>query len=426
MSSSQVTRPLGSMVLLDPETLPAGTRADFSFRYLDITSASGGRLKIPDEEMQYRDAPSRARRIVRNNDVLMSTVRPNLKAFAHCSLTEGNYIASTGFAVLRAIDGNDPRYVLYALLSDQVARQIERFVVGSNYPAINTADVKRLQVPAHRPAEQSKIAKVLAAVDGAIEHTEALISKYQQIKAGLMHDLFTHGVTREGHLRPSHAQQEKLYKPSPLGPIPVEWTHTDLAECLECPPKNGFSPREVDGWSNLQVLGLSCLTKDGFEPNQLKHIALSKNAFDSLLKEGDLLISRSNTQALVGLCGIYRDVGSPCIYPDLMMRLCPNGRTSSSFLEALLLSPHMRRQVTGAASGTSGSMQKLNSRTVRHLAFALPPKEEQERILRAVEAPKVLLDNARKELLKLCWVKLGIMNDLLSGLVPIARTGDMM
>ena len=71
--------------------------------------------------------------------------------------------------------------------------------------------------------QQRRIAEILSTVDEAIEQTEALIAKYQQIKAGLMHDLFTRGVTPDGHLRPTRTQAPHLYKESPLGWIPKEW-----------------------------------------------------------------------------------------------------------------------------------------------------------------------------------------------------------
>ncbi len=229
-SRELLTRPLGSMVSIDPESLPLGTNPSFEFHYFDISCAANGRLQIPATSITYAEAPSRARRIVRNGDVLMSTVRPSLKAFAYCNMPEGSYVASTGFAVLRAVEGNDPRYILYSILSDDVARQIESYVVGSNYPAINSSDVKRLQIPDWKPPQQRRIAEILSTVDEAIEQTESLIAKYQQIKAGLMQDLFTRGVTPDGHLRPTRAQAPYLYKESPLGWIPKEWEVFAIAQ----------------------------------------------------------------------------------------------------------------------------------------------------------------------------------------------------
>ena len=76
-----------------------------------------------------------------------------------------------------------------------------------------------------RPRDrQRRIAEILETVDKAIEQTEALIAKYQQVKTGLMHDLFTRGVTPDGGLRPTHAQAPQIYKEDPtLGWIPKEW-----------------------------------------------------------------------------------------------------------------------------------------------------------------------------------------------------------
>ncbi len=67
------------------------------------------------------------------------------------------------------------------------------------------------------------------------------------------------------------------------------------------------------------MLGLGCLTLSGFQPIQLKNAPKNDaNLQRAWLKDGDLLISRSNTRDLVALVGIYREIGIPCIYSDLM------------------------------------------------------------------------------------------------------------
>jgi type I restriction enzyme, S subunit len=139
--------------------------------------------------------------VIRNGDVIMSTVRPNLKAFAYCDLPQGNFVGSTGFAVLRAKNDTDSRFILYSLLSDDITQQINQLVVGSNYPAINSSDIKRLLLPAFSINQQRKIGEILRSIDRTITHTEALIEKYQQIKAGLMHDLFTRGIGADGKVQ---------------------------------------------------------------------------------------------------------------------------------------------------------------------------------------------------------------------------------
>ena len=79
------------------------------FRYIDISSAADGKLNIPTEEIEYGEAPRRPVAVLHPGDVLMSTVRPNLKAFAYFNESVGNFVASTGFAVLTAKEGVDSR-----------------------------------------------------------------------------------------------------------------------------------------------------------------------------------------------------------------------------------------------------------------------------------------------------------------------------
>ena len=314
----------------------------------------------------------------------------------------------------------DQRFAFYIFQSYLFRRFIDTKQTGSTLSGLPQRLFEQFEVPLPPVDQQGQIAEILSTVDEAIEQTEALIMKYQQITAGLMHDLFTRGVTPDGHLRPTRERAPSLYKEFPLGWIPKEWSSGLLSDFLLGGPKNGYSPQEVDEWSGLYTLGLGCLTTEGFRPNHLKMVALGSSAcHDALLQDGDFLLSRSNTPELVGLCGIYRDVGCPCIYPDLMMRIRPNGKTSAQFLEALLLSPLMRVRITSAAVGTSGSMVKVNSRAVLRLQLAMPEKDEQAHILNLIHAQRNTLMSLECDLAKLRQQKQGLMQDLLTGRVRV-------
>lgn len=155
-----------------------------------------------------------------------------------------------------------------------------------------------------------------------------------------------------------------------------------LGSLLKEKPRNGYSPQESPGWEGLHALGLGCLTSEGFQPRQLKNIPDSPMARRFLLKDGDLLVSRANTRELVGLAGRYRDVGHPCIYPDLMMRLPPDPqRCLPEFLEIFLLSDTARKHLRAGARGTSESMVKISAKTVEELPVPLPSLPEQRRIV---------------------------------------------
>ncbi|MEM9005411.1 MAG: restriction endonuclease subunit S [Cyanobacteria bacterium P01_F01_bin.86] len=315
---------------------------------------------------------------------------------------------------------------LYFLLSSQ---NIQQQIKSITKPAINqasftTGDLLRLEVKLPPFYEQQKVIEPLKAIDRAIATTESLIEKYQKIKAGLMHDLFTRGIGADGKLRPLRDQAPELYQESTIGWIPKDWEFKAFQYGLNASPKNGYSPKEVDTWQGVYVLGLGCLTKNGFIPIQLKKAPRNSLQSGARLEEGDFLISRSNTQELVGLCGIYRDIGHDAIYPDLMMRLKLNQNLSAEFLEQYLLSPAVRQRISAIAVGTSGSMVKINSKTIKFLKIIYPDFCEQIKIVEQLQPVIKQLDCLCTQLEKLKKQKSGLMHDLLTGKVSVKISPD--
>ncbi|WP_017303264.1 restriction endonuclease subunit S [Spirulina subsalsa] len=413
---------IDELALVDQETLSESTDKNFCFYYIDIGSIIEGNLLIPSNTITFKEAPSRARKRVYFSDVLMSTVRPNLKSFVYFDRTDNNYIASTGFAVLSAKDGVDPRFILYSILSDKITAQIESYIVGSNYPAINSNDVRNLQVLTPPFVEQQQIANILSTVDRAIAQTEALIAKQQRIKAGLMQDLLTKGIDENGNIR---SEETHEFKDSAIGRIPVEWEVKQVVDVLLTSPKNGYSPQEVDSWQGIYTLGLGCLTFNGFRATHLKNApANDSNVAKAILNDGDFLISRSNTREFVGLVGIYRNVGHPCIYPDLMIRLQFDDSVDNRYMQYILGGEKLRRQIQNAATGTSESMVKINSSVVQKLYFSKPKLEEQYRMLKILEKYSESIEIFRQQSEKLKVKKTGLMQDLLTGKVRVTPLLD--
>ncbi len=133
---------------LDPETLGESTAPGFTFKYIDLSSVKGGRVGEHVESMTFAGAPGRARKLVKEGDILLGMVRPYLKPFAKVQRVFDGHVASTGFAVIRAkLDVTDPEYLYQTIWSDGVSKQIHQMVTGSNYPALSVGDVKDLKIP---------------------------------------------------------------------------------------------------------------------------------------------------------------------------------------------------------------------------------------------------------------------------------------
>ena len=178
-------------VYVDRNSLGQNTPADLRFRYISLSDVGPGTIGNDLSELEFASAPSRARRKLNTGDILMATVRPNLKAFARVGSIHADCIASTGFAVLTAKPGFDSSYIYHYLFSEHLTGQIDALVVGSSYPAINSSDIKGLSMHCSSADEQAAIARVLNAADALIADHENQLAVFGREKSALMQQLLT-------------------------------------------------------------------------------------------------------------------------------------------------------------------------------------------------------------------------------------------
>lgn len=171
--------------------------------------------------------------------------------------------------------------------------------------------------------------------------------------------------------------------PKPLGyEIPGNWEWRCLGDLLVSGPTNGFSPRAVDYETPVRSLTLSATTSGVFKGEHAKFIAdeISPDS-DLWLRDGDILVQRGNTLEYVGVPAIYRGGTNCYIYPDLMMRLRVSSELDTDFLYFSMSSEPGRNFLRERASGTSGTMPKINQKTLMSLPIPIPPIQEQHRIV---------------------------------------------
>ncbi len=186
---------LDEVALVDPESLSGSTEPDYSFNYISLENVARGTLVGYSEEL-FASAPSRARRVIRHVDILVSTVRPNLKSHLLFRAKPGAWICSTGFSVIRCRpEIAHPEFVFQHLFADNITKQIDALLTGSNYPAINSSDVRGLTIPIPSIEEQTAIATLLSDLDAELAALEARRDKTRALKQGMMQELLT-GRTR--------------------------------------------------------------------------------------------------------------------------------------------------------------------------------------------------------------------------------------
>lgn len=185
--------PLKYKVLLNQQTLSETTSQEYEFDYIEIGSVNLLDGVKQYEHMKFADAPSRARRVVKKNDIIVSTVRTYLKAIAKIP-DKMDLIASTGFAVLTPHD-IDADYLAYMIKTDYFTETVTANSVGVSYPAINASELIGFKILLPSVHEQVEIAKYLdkkcGEIDALIAKKEAFVDEMETYKKSLIYEYVT-------------------------------------------------------------------------------------------------------------------------------------------------------------------------------------------------------------------------------------------
>lgn len=185
-------------VVVKTENVNPFKDADELWTYVDISSVDRNLFAITDpKKILGKDAPSRAKKQIQQGDVIFATTRPNLKNIALVTEEYCSPVASTGFCVLRANKKILPAYLFYFITTDFVQSQIEPFVGGASYPAINDGDLKKAPIPVPTIEEQKRIVEkldvLLTCIDTAIENLQESSMLAEALYESELNSVFSSG-----------------------------------------------------------------------------------------------------------------------------------------------------------------------------------------------------------------------------------------
>lgn len=187
--------PLKHWVKMNGAVLPENTDPNYAFNYLDIGSVGTDILVPKPQRIRFGTAPSRARRVVKNGDTIVSTVRTYLKAIWHVDSTEEDIVVSTGFAVLTPRLGTLPKFVSYLAQSNSFTDRVTAESVGIAYPAITESELGTFHVILPPLPEQTAIVEYLdkatADIDTTLTRTGREIELVNEYRTRLMADVVT-------------------------------------------------------------------------------------------------------------------------------------------------------------------------------------------------------------------------------------------
>jgi type I restriction enzyme S subunit len=332
-----------------------------------------------------------------------------------CAIGYTGVLGST-FAKMNVSNELEPQY-LYRFI-DYNFDWIQGQRTGTGVPHV-PKDLKTILKVEYPPLpQQRKIAKILSTCDEVIEKTEAAIAKYQALKQGMMHDLFTRGIDlKTGKLRPSYKDAPELYKESELGIIPKEWEDTIFENYLI---KNLYGPRfsandyAIDG--NVKTIRGMDFSKDGeILYNQAPTALLPKSKVQAhLLEQGDVVVV---TTADCGLTAVFEEQTFQYIPSAYSVKFRFNEKVEPYFIKYFMQTDFSKRLVNKYVR--QGTLGNLPGSDVVGFCVGLPNIHEQYNMVDRLKGVEKKIKIEQSALAKYQQLKAGLMQDLLTGKVEV-------
>jgi type I restriction enzyme S subunit len=308
-------------------------------------------------------------------------------------------------------------------------QQIHNQTAATTVKHLSVKDIEKAKGRFPDKSSQSLIAEILSTLDEAIEQTEALIAKMQQVKSGMMHDLFTRGVTPDGRLRPTREQAPELYKESPLGWIPKEWAAEKLGNILRrCGGylQTGPFGSQLHAYE-YQIEGIPVVMPQdindgliGTEQIARIHDRRADELARHRMRFGDIVIARRGDLSRAALIG-ETEQGWVCGTGCFLLRLGQSA-LRADFAAYVYRQDFVQRQIAGRAVGTT--MPSLNNSVMAGLYFPFCDEDEQLRIVERLGGVEQSI-RAFSQGLTVAWqLKHGLMHDLLTGRVQASSTAS--
>lgn len=353
---------LADVCLINPETIEPASLNVEEFVYVDISSVENGTGRIIyDNKIKTIDAPSRARRKIQANDILLSTVRPNLKAFGFVSNHPQNTIASTGFAVLRTRESIIPKYLFYNLFSENMVNQMVSMMGKGSYPSINQNDVSSIQIPVPPLSIQQEIVAEIEGYQKIIDGAKMVVENYKpkidieqewkMVRLGNICDKITDGT----HQTPTYFDNG----------------------CIFLSSKNVTSG--IIDWENIKYI------------DEIQHAQMQKRVSPKL---NDILLAKNGTTGVAAI--VDRDISFD-IYVSLAL-IRPSSKILPRYLLHCINSVDAKRQFNGRLKGVG--VPNLHLQEIKEVEIPLPSIEEQFIIVKQIEKEQELV-SANKQLIEI-------------------------
>ena len=397
---------------INDEVLSEATAPDYELLYVDIGNVEAIYGIQKKEQMRFENAPSRARRRVRDGDVIVSTVRTYLRAIAPVVEPESNLIVSTGFAVVRPRQRLENIFAAYVLRAPYFVDTVVSRSVGVSYPAVNASDIADIHLVVPPSSEQRAIAAFLdretVRVDVLIEKKQRQVELLQEKRTTLISRAVTKGLDPNAKMKDSGIEW--------LGEIPEGWEKLRVKhiasindEVLSEATAPDYELLYVDIGSVEAIYGIQKKEQMRFEnaPSRARR----------RVRDGDVIVSTVRT---------YLRAIAPVVEPESNLVVStgfavvrPRQRFENIFAAYVLRAPYFVDTVVSRSVGVS--YPAVNASDIADIHLVVPPSSEQRAIAAFLDRETARID----ALIEKVEASIDLLSEYRTALISAAVTGKI-
>jgi type I restriction enzyme S subunit len=357
---------LREVVEARPGTFNPAAWPDDPFTYVDVAGVCNKQKVITEARtLKGAEAPSRARRLIRHGDVLVSTVRPNLNAVALVPESLDGQVASTAFCVLRATPLVLPQYLYFFVRSRLFVNRLCKLVAGALYPAVTDAQVLDQELPLPDLQQQRRVVDLLSCAQSVVRLRREIQKNTALMIPALFNDMFGNSVSN-----------------------PKGWPVVPLGSLLSGTPQNGLYKHKSAYGSGTPIVRI-----DAFYDGEIRDLAgLKRLRLDDeeaqrfALAPGDILINRVNSPEYLGKSALIPTLAETTVFESNMMRLkLDTAQVDPRYMISMLQSQRARQHIRATARRAI-NQASINQQDVKQLPVMLPPLARQAAFGRCAES----------------------------------------
>ncbi len=404
-------KPIKRVASCNDEVLGESTSPEFELEYVEISDVSHQNGIENSSIIVFSEAPSRARRKVKDGDVIVSTVRTYLRAISPVRKPPENMIVSTGFAVIRPHDVA-PSYLGYVFLTEYLISKIIAHSTGVSYPAINSSELIAQKITIPSKIEQTAIANFLdtqtAKIDILIAKQQRMIALLGEKRQALISHAVTKGLNPDAPMKDSGVEW--------LGEVPVHWAVSSLAYYAQV--STGSTPDRTKShyWNgDIPWVKTGEVRYDEiFETEEYITSEALENSSAKISPAGTLLMAmygQGITRGRVALLGV------PATYNQACAAITLNDAVWNQYLRYFFMAAyHAIRD-----GGNETSQMNLNADLVGKFKIVVPDLKTQQSIVCFLDGKLAKLDS----LLSKAESAITLLQERRSALISAAVTGKI-